>query len=110
MTSFNAAERAAAQQSFRGVRDDGVRIGQIAGVAGALVGAAACVSQGSSLASGLVGGLAGSVAGYAVGTLWGVAEVNATGKIISGTMSGLFGVGVASSVCSIVDCFVNEPK
>jgi ABC-type uncharacterized transport system permease subunit len=80
------------------------------GVAGAVVGAAASVSQGSSVASGLLGGLAGGVAGYAVGTLWGMAEVNTTGKIISGTMSGLFGVGVASSVCQIIDCFVNEPK
>jgi hypothetical protein len=110
MTSFNQAERAAAAKAFRGDRDDGVSVGQIAGVAGALIGAAASVSQGSSLASGIVGGLGGAVAGYAVGTLWGTAEINTTGKIISGTMSGLFGVAVSSTVCSIVDCFVNEPK
>jgi hypothetical protein len=112
MTSFNqaAADRAALAKYLRGDRDDGVRVGQIAGVAGAVIGAAACVSQGSSLASGIVGGLGGAVAGYAVGTLWGAAEINTTGKIISGTMSGLFGAGVASTVCSIVDCFVNEPK
>jgi len=110
MSTMSQADRAAAMKAFSGERDTGVRVGQIAGVAGALVGAAACVSQGSSLGSGLAGGVAGAVAGYAVGTLWGVAELNATGKIISGTMSGLFGVAVASSVCSIVDCFVNEPQ
>jgi len=110
MTNFNQAERAAAMKSFYGDRNDGVSVGQVCGVVGAVVGAAACVSQGSSLGSGIAGGVAGAVAGYAVGTLWGVAELNSTGKIISGTMSGLFGVAVASSVCSIVDCFVNEPQ
>jgi hypothetical protein len=107
---MSQADRDAAMKAFRGERDDGVRVGQIAGIAGAVIGGAACVAQGSSLGSGIAGGLAGAVAGYAVGTLWGVAEVNTTGKIISGTMSGLFGAGVASTVCSIVDCFVNEPK
>jgi hypothetical protein len=110
MTSLNQTERAAIEKSFRGDRNDGVSVGQIAGVAGALIGAAACVSQGSSLGAGIAGGIAGGVAGYAVGTCWGLVEVNTTGKIISGTMSGLFGAGVASSICSIVDCFVNEPK
>lgn len=110
MTTLNQAERAAAIKAFRGERDDGVCVGQIAGVVGALVGAAASVSQGSSLASGVLGGIGGAVAGYAVGTLWGTAEINTTGKVISGTMSGLFGVAVAGTVCSIVDCFVNEPQ
>lgn len=110
MSTMSKADRAAAMKAFNGERDDGVRVGQIAGVAGAVVGAAASMAQGSSLASGIAGGLAGAVAGYAVGTLWGVAELNSTGKIISGTMSGLFGVAVAGTVCSIVDCFVNEPQ
>jgi len=110
MSSMNQAERESIMRSFRGQRDEGIKVGQIAGVAGALVGAAASVAQGSPLASGILGGIAGGVAGYAVGTLWGTAEINNTGKIISGTMSGLFGVAVAGTVCSIVDCFVNEPK
>jgi hypothetical protein len=114
MTSFNENLRNASAQaaredraaSFRGVRNEGLAVSEVAGVLGGLIGGAAVYAQGGSPVAALAGAVCGGLGGYAAGNMMSpISNLTTSTKILTGIGAGCFGISVAGLAASIVEAF-----
>jgi hypothetical protein len=119
MTSFSssfAADAASVKEelglrdrtAITGIRNEGLAVSEIAGVAGGILGGVCALSGGSSKGAALVGAAIGALGGYALGTVMGpISNINTTTKVLTGITAASFGVSVASLGAAITDSLCN---
>lgn len=86
-----------------GKKDDGISVGVVAGVLCGVLGGVAAHANGASVGASVVGAVAGAVAGYAAGNAVAVIEINTTGKILGGCVSGAFGASMGMLGAQLTD-------